>query len=221
MGDTSGGQRRQGRLLPRAWAASMEAESREWMVRCPSCGYERSVWDSGGIRWKASGTSRQFRRCPNCGRRGWHIVYRPRDGAAPPASSRPNMRLVLALAGGGALLAALVLAGVLFAVFRGTAGPRDATNGYFAAVIAGDWPGAQGYLSAAQRARVTPAGLQATWAARESANGPAAGFSVRGTSVKTTTARVSGTLRYQNGASESRTVQLVKEGGAWKIASSP
>ncbi len=33
-------------LVPRSLAASMEAESREWMMRCP-CGYEQSLWDAG------------------------------------------------------------------------------------------------------------------------------------------------------------------------------
>ena len=42
-------------LLPRSWAKDMEAQSRAWMIRCP-CGYEQSVWEAGGIRWKAAGT---------------------------------------------------------------------------------------------------------------------------------------------------------------------
>jgi DNA-directed RNA polymerase subunit RPC12/RpoP len=59
----------------------MEADSRQWMVRCPTCGFERSIWDLGGIRWKAAGNKRTFLRCPNCGHRGWHIVDR-RDPSA-------------------------------------------------------------------------------------------------------------------------------------------
>ena len=56
-------------------AAKMEAESRTWMIRYPACGYERSVWETGGVMYKASGASWQFRRCPQCGKRGWHKVY--------------------------------------------------------------------------------------------------------------------------------------------------
>lgn len=41
-------------MFPGSWADDMEAESRRWMVRC-SCGFERSLWDLGGIRWKAKG----------------------------------------------------------------------------------------------------------------------------------------------------------------------
>jgi hypothetical protein len=64
------------RLVPDPWASSLEAESRSWVVRCPSCGFERSIWEMGGIRWKASGSKRVWARCPSCGRRGWQIVER-------------------------------------------------------------------------------------------------------------------------------------------------
>ena len=40
-------------LLPKKWAGSMERESRTWMARC-SCGFERTIWEAGGIRWKAA-----------------------------------------------------------------------------------------------------------------------------------------------------------------------
>jgi len=52
-------------LLP-WWAAAMEAESREWRGKCP-CGHEFSVWDAGGVRFKAKGTPRTAMRCPGCG----------------------------------------------------------------------------------------------------------------------------------------------------------
>ena len=59
-------------LVPRSWAASMEAESRAWMARCPDCGTERSVWDMGGIRWKAAGNPRRLLKCLKCQRSTWH-----------------------------------------------------------------------------------------------------------------------------------------------------
>lgn len=62
-----------------ALRAAMEAESRTWMIQCPRCGYERSVWDSGGIMYKAYGTSWKFRKCPRCGQASWHKVYRRKD----------------------------------------------------------------------------------------------------------------------------------------------
>jgi len=62
-------------LLPRRWAEGMEAESRRWMVRC-TCGFERSFWDLGGIRWKAAGNERRYLRCPQCRQRHWHTVFK-------------------------------------------------------------------------------------------------------------------------------------------------
>jgi len=62
-------------ILPRKWFAAAEAESRLWMIRCP-CGAERSVWDTGGIRWKASGRTRTYGRCTACGQRKWHSLVK-------------------------------------------------------------------------------------------------------------------------------------------------
>jgi hypothetical protein len=63
------------RVLPSAWARDMQAASRSWKIRCP-CGQEQSVWDVGGIRWKALGNPRRMLRCPRCGKLTWHTVYR-------------------------------------------------------------------------------------------------------------------------------------------------
>jgi hypothetical protein len=62
-------------VLPRAWAEEMRADTERWAVRC-ACGFERSLWDLGGIRWKGSGRSWMWAACPRCGRRGWHTIYR-------------------------------------------------------------------------------------------------------------------------------------------------
>lgn len=61
-------------LVPRVWAESMERESREWMARCPNCNHARSIWDLGGIRWKAAGNPRRFLTCAECGVSAWHVV---------------------------------------------------------------------------------------------------------------------------------------------------
>jgi transposase-like protein len=71
------------RLAPAEMAARMEAESREWMMRCPNCGAERSIWELGGIRYKARGRPRRRTTCWQCGRRGWFEVYRDRGSATP------------------------------------------------------------------------------------------------------------------------------------------
>jgi hypothetical protein len=60
-------------ILPAAWAADLEAESKAWKVTCP-CGHTRSIWELGGIRWKASGAPRRLLDCPQCGKREWHTV---------------------------------------------------------------------------------------------------------------------------------------------------
>lgn len=56
--------------------AAMEAESRSWILRCPDCGHERSIWDMGGIRYKAAGKPRKLMRCPSCGKATWHTTTR-------------------------------------------------------------------------------------------------------------------------------------------------
>lgn len=52
----------------------MERESREWKMVCP-CGRAISVWDAGGIRWKAAGNPVRLARCPRCGLT-WHRLHR-------------------------------------------------------------------------------------------------------------------------------------------------
>jgi len=61
-------------VVPRSWGAAMEAESRAWIARCETCGGERSIWDLGGIRWKAAGSPRRRLKCPACNRVGWHSI---------------------------------------------------------------------------------------------------------------------------------------------------
>lgn len=56
--------------------AAMEAESRQWMVKCPNCNFERSIWDMGGIRYKAAGNPKVLRVCPNCSQRHWLTIYK-------------------------------------------------------------------------------------------------------------------------------------------------
>jgi hypothetical protein len=72
------------RIFPRKWAESMEADSRSWFVHC-RCGMARSVWDMGGIRWKAAGRPRWYLKCPECGRRSWHTLSR--EAASPDSSA--------------------------------------------------------------------------------------------------------------------------------------
>ena len=64
-------------LAPRRWAEAMETESRAWKARCESCGCERSIWELGGIRWKAAGEPRRRLPCPECRQPRWHKIHKP------------------------------------------------------------------------------------------------------------------------------------------------
>ena len=60
-------------LLPSKVFANIEAESRAWKIECP-CGFSCSIWDAGGIRYKAAGSPRRLRHCSQCGRTIWHVL---------------------------------------------------------------------------------------------------------------------------------------------------
>ena len=64
------------RFFPKL-AASMEQESKQWMIHCRKCGHEKSVWEAGGVRYKATGTVWRFGKCSNCGRWSMLRIYRP------------------------------------------------------------------------------------------------------------------------------------------------
>ena len=63
------------RLFPRL-APDIEAESRSWRVQCPVCGNEKSIWDVGGVRYKALGTVRRLGHCSRCRRIRMLRIYR-------------------------------------------------------------------------------------------------------------------------------------------------
>ncbi|MCC6985512.1 MAG: hypothetical protein IT309_03710 [Anaerolineales bacterium] len=63
-------------FVSEATFAAMETESRAWKVKCENCNHECSIWELGGIRYKAAGSKKLLRPCANCGQRGWHSVYK-------------------------------------------------------------------------------------------------------------------------------------------------
>jgi hypothetical protein len=63
-------------VFPNLWAEDMERESRAWMMRCSVCNAEKSVWDNGGVRWKASGSSKMKVKCDRCGQNTWQSIYK-------------------------------------------------------------------------------------------------------------------------------------------------
>ena len=55
-------------VLPTRWAEDMRAESERWRIRCCTCGASRSVWETGGIRWKAASAGKRILvQCSRCG----------------------------------------------------------------------------------------------------------------------------------------------------------
>ena len=70
-------------FVSRATAEAMEAESRQWMTTC-ECGHEVSVWDRGGVRYKAAGNPRWRLRCSSCGKKSWHRVSKREADVTTP-----------------------------------------------------------------------------------------------------------------------------------------
>ena len=81
----------------------------------------RSVWDTGGIRYKAAGTSRRYMRCPSCGQAR---LAQDLQGAGFPARRRPSpafvvrlirrpWSLLILLAAAGAILLSFKLSGMI------------------------------------------------------------------------------------------------------------
>ena len=60
------------RFMSPARRAAAEAESRAWTATCPGCGIKTSIWDLGGLRYKAAGKPLRGLRCRACGKFGMH-----------------------------------------------------------------------------------------------------------------------------------------------------
>ena len=61
--------------MPKRWSKAIEAESRSWIMTCP-CGGEQSVWDAGGIRYKATGNPSRLAYCPKCEQNTMHALHK-------------------------------------------------------------------------------------------------------------------------------------------------
>ena len=54
-------------VLPKSWSLAIQHESQNWLLRCSACDSIHSVWDLGGIRFKATSSNKKiFARCPHC-----------------------------------------------------------------------------------------------------------------------------------------------------------
>ncbi len=132
--------------------ARMEDESRKWMLQCQRCGFEQSVWDSGGVRYKAAGTSRNYRRCPHCGQWNWMKIYLPKGPHVPATPSGPPMPatansrfsslpwpFILGLTALVIVGVALLVTGILFVVNGATQPVVTAGDSFMTALKAGDY----------------------------------------------------------------------------------
>ena len=63
-------------FMPPAMKVDAEADSRKWVATCPRCQAESSVWEMGGIRYKAAGTKITLVRCPNCGKQSFMQIHK-------------------------------------------------------------------------------------------------------------------------------------------------
>jgi hypothetical protein len=77
-------------VVSKKTAAAMEAESRRWVMTCP-CGFETSIWEMGGIRYKAIGTPWKIARCAKCRRiiTGF-LTKRPEADPPPPDAPKAD-----------------------------------------------------------------------------------------------------------------------------------
>ncbi|CAA9588325.1 MAG: hypothetical protein AVDCRST_MAG18-4349 [uncultured Thermomicrobiales bacterium] len=159
----------------------------------------------------------------------------PPLGYAPPPPPKRGKRglwigggiaAVLLLCCVGATIVGVILGPRLVRVTAGNiGGARNATEGYYDAVRDHDWAGAHDYLSRSLGSSISPTALQTLWTTKETTVGRVSSFSVTNTNVSSnngrTTAIVTGTLRYARGSSETKTVNLVKEGDDWRLSNLP
>jgi RNase P subunit RPR2 len=74
------------RFMPKPMKTEAEDESRHWVTTCPRCQQPFSVWDTGGVRYKATGGVRiTLVRCPHCGKNSFVRFERKTD---PPAKAQ-------------------------------------------------------------------------------------------------------------------------------------
>jgi len=53
----------------------MEQDSKLWIFDC-ECGQTSSIWDIGGIKYKAKGYSRSLTKCPRCQKNAMRKIYK-------------------------------------------------------------------------------------------------------------------------------------------------
>ncbi|HKP54019.1 MAG TPA: hypothetical protein VJ183_15380 [Chloroflexia bacterium] len=211
-----------GRVSPTTRAA-MEAESRSWMIRCPYCGHERSVWETGGVRYKAAGNSRQLRRCPQCGKLSWHIIYRRENQQStdtplaplPLADSRRRWLLwVLGLGLLGTVIAAFV-AVLLFVIGTLTQPVVTAGDAFMTALKTGNYAEAYALCTPELQKELGSVSGMATLLEPDQPSQ----WNWTNRSIRNGVGRLDGSLTYANGKTGTVHLVLNQVGNDWKIVS--
>ncbi|MEM7146318.1 MAG: hypothetical protein AAF591_14370 [Verrucomicrobiota bacterium] len=73
-------------ILPASAFEALRRDSRQWEMKC-DCGYAASLWESGAIRYKATGNPRRWMLCPGCN--AWKWLRIQRIGQADPLPTSP------------------------------------------------------------------------------------------------------------------------------------
>ncbi len=201
-------------------AAKMEAESQTWIIRCPYCGYEQSVWATGGVRYKASGNSRQLRRCPQCKRMSWHSIYRRSELSAavapvPPLAPSARRPWLWALGLGGLVAVVALFVGALILGIGTLTQPVVSSGDRFMTTLqTGDY--AQAY------ALCTPALQQQLGGVHQLItlvqNHQPGHWNWTNRSIRNGVGNLDGALTYADGTAGTVQLTLQQVSGAWDIA---
>jgi len=55
---------------------AMSKESKQWVFKCTECQSKTSIWDLGGIRYKAKGIAKINLKCMNCGMSNVQLLFK-------------------------------------------------------------------------------------------------------------------------------------------------
>jgi len=63
-------------ILSKETYNKVKDESKHWLFKC-TCGNEFSIWDIGGIRYKAKGNPAKYVKCNQCQKKAWmKLIYK-------------------------------------------------------------------------------------------------------------------------------------------------
>ncbi len=104
------------RLVDAPTFAAMEAHSRAWLARCLNCRHARSIWEIGGIRYKAVGNALTRMNCPSCGKTGAHRLEKAENFPVTNVPSFSLWRAIILITLGTMLALGAIVLLILWAV---------------------------------------------------------------------------------------------------------